>query len=269
MLVMLSLVVSCAKEEPLADEELEAELSALSPEELEAVTAEDSGAFAGMAKANPNLLRLQRSYRRAVTTGPAPPTCSDTDADAANPTGLDEFEKGTLTWSGGSMPYEDVCGDEKLLRENYCSSVPNGLRLTKSVDCSDYNQKLGGTWKCMDGACKKQEPADLVVDSAGFKEFVNASGKYANITAKVKNIGLGSTGGDFHTVFKGPGLDQYRSSLTLASGAEVTLSEVHVGPCPQNLEVVVTADNSTVAAYQDKIAESDETNNGKQMSVTC
>ena len=97
MVVMFLLIVSCAPKE-LTDEELEAELSELTPGELEAVTAEDSGAFAGMAKANPRLLQLQRSYKQTVTAATAAPrTCFDSDADAQDPNGFDPFEKGSIT----------------------------------------------------------------------------------------------------------------------------------------------------------------------------
>ena len=171
MIVVLLFVVSCAPKE-LTDEELEAELSKLTPEELEVVTAEDSGAFAGMAKANPRLLQLQRSYKQTVTAATAAPrTCFDSDADAQDPNGFDPFEKGSITWKVGSTiggPVDDACASETLLRENYCSgkSGSTGVRLTKPVDCSQYDAKLGGTWKCVDGACvgekKETTPAGTV-----------------------------------------------------------------------------------------------------------
>jgi len=162
--IILLFLVSCAPEKPLTDEELSAELSKLPPEELEAVTAKDSGALAGKARVqltDPNLIKLQRYYRRTVTAAPAPPTCSDTDADAEHPNGRDYFENGTLTWSGGA-PSVDACGDETLLRENYCSGIPKGLHLTETVDCQNVGEKnfpekaaAGMVWKCVDGACKQ------------------------------------------------------------------------------------------------------------------
>ena len=61
MFVILLFVVSCAPK--MSDEELQAELSKLSPEEREAVTSEDSGTFAGMAKASPKLTTLRAAYQ--------------------------------------------------------------------------------------------------------------------------------------------------------------------------------------------------------------
>ncbi|MDO8510602.1 MAG: hypothetical protein Q7S55_00390 [Nanoarchaeota archaeon] len=154
MLIILLVVVSCAPK--MSDEELEAELSKLSPEELEAVTAEDSGTLAGMAKANPKLIQLQSSYKNAISTSRK---CSDKDADATYPNGRDYFEKGAITWSVNSQPngpVEDACNGDTSLRENYCSKIPDGLRLTEIVDCQKVGEKnFPGTtgWKCVDGAC--------------------------------------------------------------------------------------------------------------------
>ncbi len=84
VMVTFLFLVSCAPQKPLTDEELQAELSKLPPEELEAVTAEDKGALAGKAQAkltDPNLLKLRRSYKRTVSTT-TPPKCFDTDENA-------------------------------------------------------------------------------------------------------------------------------------------------------------------------------------------
>src|SRR3989344_2782980 len=151
MLVISLVVVSCAPK--MSDEELEVELSKLSPGELEAVTAEDSGTFAGMAKANPNLVRLQRAYKKTSST------CSDNDEDVKySPSSKNPYQKGTITWTLGSSTggtVDDVCvvegGDE--LRENYCQ---NNVRGTELIICSKIGPKQfpgSSNWKCMNGAC--------------------------------------------------------------------------------------------------------------------
>lgn len=164
LLVVILFLVSCAPREQMSDEELEAELSGLSPEELEAVTAEGSAAIAGMAKANPRLATLRKVYQQVINVAATPQTCSDSDADANNPTGLDVFEKGTATWTGGpAAGADDTCSDENTLLENYCSgdSGSTGVHLTKSVNCGDYDAVLGGYWKCAYGAC-----VEFVVENA-------------------------------------------------------------------------------------------------------
>lgn len=334
MLALFLLVVSCAPK--MSEEELQAELAKLTPEEREELLADleakESGALAGQAvkakyvgKVSAKLLTVKPALvRQAITTLPTPTanvcgdgnkaateqcddgnnvdgdgcnadcrleqpvttptpgqgptagpptTCEDSDADSNHADGKDYYDKGTITGTGvPAGGRDDACvvegGDD--LRENYCSSIPNGLHQEITVKCSQYGPKDFGTtgWKCYDGACTDKKP-DLVVNSAEFLTFVNASGKYANITAKVQNIGPVSTGGDFHTLFKeAPFVIQFKPSGTLAAGAEVTLSDVHAS-CPTSFTLNIMADDSTVAAYQNKIAESDETNNGKQLTVTC
>lgn len=161
VMVTLLFLVSCAPEKPLTDEELQAELAKLSPEELEAVTAEDKGALAGKATQkfnDPNLLRLQRAYRSRYTgtAAPKPNTCSDNDADTTYPTGLNPFKKGTASWTSGSESGSptDACSNENELRENYCLG---NFRKDALVKCSEVGpQYFPGTtgWKCVDGACK-------------------------------------------------------------------------------------------------------------------
>lgn len=293
MMVIFLFVVSCAPQ--MTDEELKAELAKLTPEEraelLADLEAKESGSLAGQAvkakyvgKVSARLLTAKPALvRSAIATLPSATvgqtTCSDTDADAANPTGLDEFKKGTLTWSGGS--YEDACGNDKTLRENYCSAVPNGQRMTKTVLCSDFDAKLGGTWKCVDGACKKQEPAELIVESADFSLVLNATTGKDDVkyTAVVKNIGLGDAGGFANRVYVKfalgsgvPTVNHHLGTSSLSAGSSVTLSgsyspynstDLSKTVCPGTHVLNITAD------YTNTVAESDETNNGKQLTVTC
>ena len=103
-----------------------------------------------------------------------------------------------------------------------------------------------------------------MVSSAEFSTFVNASGKFANITAKVKNVGLIGTGVGFNTLFKPTWVSSTSLfSSALAAGTEVALSDAYVYPCPQSITVDITADHNNV------VAESDETNNCKQLLVMC
>ena len=309
MLVMFLLVVSCVPKE-LTDEELEAELAKLTPEErvelLADLEAKEGGALAGQASRDRELLtakyagktpvlakyvirasssqitRVKTVITQGVTTVPpvgqaGPTTCSDDDApddpanpyDVADPKGKDYYEKGTITGTGvPAGGRDDACaiegGDD--LRENFCSSIPNGLHQEVTVKCSQWGPKNfpGQTgWRCFDGACTDKLP-DLVVSSAEFKEFTNASGKFANITAIVKNVGLISTGVGFNTLFKPTWVSSTSLfSSALAAGAEFALSDAVVFPCPQSVSVDITGD------WNKLVAESDEAKNRWQLMVTC
>ncbi len=117
MFVILLFVVSCAPK--MSDEELSVELSKLSPEELEAVTSEDSGTFAGMAKASPKLTTLRAAYQSS---------------------GLKKAS-GTKDTSG------DVCGDGKIKGTEQCDGTNLG---GSSCNAKGFD---GGSLYC-DNTCK-------------------------------------------------------------------------------------------------------------------
>jgi len=239
---MFMFLVSCAP--PLTDEELEAELAKLTPEEREQLLADleskESGALAG----NAFKAYVGKVSQRAV-----------------------QF----LAVCGNSKPNPgELCDDGNKVNGDGCSSI---CKIEKNFKCTEAYAKDPSIGYYVPSICTPIKP-DLVVSSAEFNEFVNASGKYTKITAVVKNIGLISTGGNFHTMFQNSTavpsplyVNIFKLSSALAAGAEVEIS-FHV-LCPVSLPVTVTADKSTVAAYKNKIAESDETNNGKQLVVTC
>lgn len=179
VIVTLLFLVSCAPK--MSDEELEAELSKLSPEELEAVTAEDS-ALAGKAQTkltDPNLIKLKGAYNYAITARPT--SCDDSDKDATYPNGakgVNYFVKGTVTLSSGSS-FTDRCVDGSgntvaegtLIEEHLCSNIPIGKHVKIPNDCTKVGKTLGeiyfpGTtnWKCVDGACvgERDTPATTV-----------------------------------------------------------------------------------------------------------
>ncbi|HLD79366.1 MAG TPA: YCF48-related protein [Candidatus Nanoarchaeia archaeon] len=177
--VVLLLVVSCAPK--MTDEELEAELSKLSPEELEEVTAEDS-ALAGKARTkltDPNLIKLRNAYRRTPTK------CDDSDKVVPpsypnSQNGENYFVKGTATFSGGTGM--DRCVDGKgntipegtLIEEHSCTSIPTGKHVDFVNDCTKVGKTLGelyfpGTtnWKCVDGACVGERNKDTPATTNG------------------------------------------------------------------------------------------------------
>src|SRR3989338_4898894 len=143
VIVTLLFLVSCAPK--MTDEELEPELSKLSPEELEAVTAEDS-ALEGKARTkltDPNLIKLRNAYRRT-------PKCDDSDKVVPpsppsypnSQNGENYFVKGTATFSGGTGT--DRCVDGKgntipegtLIEEHSCTSIPTGNHVDFVNDCT-------------------------------------------------------------------------------------------------------------------------------------
>src|SRR3989344_2841797 len=267
MLMMVFLVASCTPK--MTDEELEAELSGLSAEELEAVTAEDSGAFAGMAKANPKLLKLQRAYKKTA------PTCSDTDSDQnLVPPTWNPFQKGAVSWTFGSLskgPVDDVCVNENELRENYCDN--KNIRRVDTINCNyegitATNVPPGGSGlKCVDGACesstssgeiqqpsKTQQP-DLMIESAYFSLVLNVSTGKEDVkyTANVKNIGgnAGAFAVKAKPLFAGMASIDYVGYFFLPSlmaGETVTLTDkyrpynVSWSACPGTHSLNITAD---------------------------
>ncbi|MBI4147265.1 DUF4215 domain-containing protein [Candidatus Woesearchaeota archaeon] len=126
LFVILLFVVSCAPK--MSDEELQAELSKLSPEEREAVMAEDSGTFAGMAKASPKLTTLRAAYqssglkKKVVVSGTV-----GTSVNASGSANLSVNSSGNASAVNLSG---NLCGDGKI---NYDSS------LKESDECDDGN----------------------------------------------------------------------------------------------------------------------------------
>jgi len=293
ILVGSLMIASCAPQG--SDEELESELSGLSVEELEAVTAEESSAVAGMAKANPKLLKLQRAYKKTA------PTCSDTDGDpnfvpSLVPPTKNPFQKGAVSWTFGSSlggPLEDSCGNDGFtLRENYCLA---SIRRTDLINCnlvglsSVTNVPPGGSGlKCVDGACKSstssgeiQQPSktqqpDLMIESAYFSLVLNVSTGKEDVkyTANVKNIGgnAGAFAVKAKPLFAGMASIDYVGYFFLPSlmaGETVTLTDkyspynVSWSACPGTHSLNITAD------YANGVSEADETNNGHKLEVSC
>src|SRR3989344_1879916 len=155
VLAVLLFVASCAPK--LSDEEQLAQLDQMSDEELEAATAEGSGALAGQAT--------------RVKLKIPPAKCSDTDTDkdpaAPNfvPPSKNPYQQGKYVWTFGSKNGEgvDQCAPEgsELLRERYC--LKNGYHREVTIECDkvgpkDFPEKAGEVWKCLEGACVSAPP---------------------------------------------------------------------------------------------------------------
>ena len=155
VLAVLLFVASCAPK--LSDEEQLAQLDQMSDEELEAATAEGSGALAGQAT--------------RVKLKLPPAKCSDTDTDkdpaAPNfvPPSKNPYQQGKYVWTFGSKNGEgvDQCAPEgsELLRERYC--LKNGYHREVTIECDkvgpkDFPEKAGEVWKCLEGACVSAPP---------------------------------------------------------------------------------------------------------------
>jgi|GEM_PF-2916475 len=263
MLVIFLFVLSCAPK--MSGEELSSEVSKLSPEERDAVIAKDE-ALTGNARANPNVAKLRSQLQSSSYT------CSDTDADANHPLGKDYFVKGTLTWSAGPFPGDDTCGNEQLLRENYCSGIPNGIRVIEGVYCNEIGPQFfpaSKDWKCVDGACVNKF-ADLKVTYANFKmRFNQTTGKEdVEYVANIQNQGsvdAGTFGVTLEPSFLGAKV-QINTVPSLSAGAMYTVTgtyNVSASVCPGTHNLNITAD------YQNWVTESDETNNGYVLKVTC
>lgn len=268
LLLLLSLlVVSCAPK--MSGEELSSEVSKLSPEERDAVLAKDTDALNGNARANPLVAKLRSQVKVSSFT------CNDTDADAAHPLGKDYFKKGTLTWSGGPFPGDDTCGNQQLLRENYCSGIPKGIRVIEGVYCDQIGpQYYPGTkdWKCADGACANTF-ADLKVIHTGFTMMPNQTTGKDDVmyVLNVQNIGpvnAGTFAVKVEPSFLGAKA-QVSNVPSLAAGATYTVTGTYspynatVSVCPGAHDLNITVDSLNW------IVESDEGNNGELLKVTC
>jgi len=267
ILVILLFIVSCAPK--MSGEELSAEVSKLSPEEREAVLAKEDTALTGNARANPNVAKLRSQLQSS------PYTCNDTDADANHPLGKDYFKKGTLTWSGGPFPGDDVCGNEQLLRENYCSGIPKGIRVIEGVYCDQIGPQffLGSKdWKCVNGACVNKF-ADLKVTHAGFMMMPNqTTGKEDIVYAvNIQNLGpvdAGTFGVKVEPSFLGAKV-QVNDVPSLSAGAAYTVTGTYspynasMSVCPGSHDLNITLDPLNW------VKESDETNNEYVLQVTC
>ncbi|MDP3698785.1 MAG: CARDB domain-containing protein [Nanoarchaeota archaeon] len=267
IIVVLLFIVSCAPK--MSGEELSAEISKLSPEEREAVIAEDDGALAGNARANPAVAKFRSLYQGSSFT------CSDTDADANHPTGKDYFKKGTITWSGGPFPGDDICGNEQLLRENYCSGIPKGIRIIENVYCDKIGPQYfpgSSDWKCVDGACVNKF-ADLKVTRADFTLVLNKTTGKDDIqyVLHVQNLGsvdAGAFGVKVEPLFSGATV-QVNGVSSLLAGATYTVTGIYspynasMSACPGAHDLNITLD------HQNWVKESDEANNGYVLKVTC
>src|SRR3989344_5939653 len=171
MLVMFTFLVSCAPQE-LTDEELEAELAKLTPEEqaelLNDLEAKEGGALAGQAKffksaysrkaptlANYVTKASSSQIAQVITvtrgfTAPRTPKCDDSDKVVPpsppsypnSQNGENYFVKGTATFSG--VTGTDRCVDGKgntipegtLIEEHSCTSIPTGNHVDFVNDCT-------------------------------------------------------------------------------------------------------------------------------------
>ena len=300
-LVMFLLVVSCAPQEQLTDEELEAELAKLTPEEREELLAdlekEDSGALAGQAfrkstswakKISPRTvqnskLRIQAAARTVASRGTtadsaqvAPLPCVDSDQQS-NPLNPNAATLASYSVKGSVLVTEngkkvddktDYCQDTDLIVEYHCNSL--NKMVSSTAKCSTQGLV------CSDGACK--QPADLMVESADFKMVFNATSGQNDVeyTVTVKNAGAGDATGSTAQIsgLVLPGMYYVDSKYTnpLPAGSSTTLTGMYspYSPndytntsCPGSHTLEITLDSNN------QVGESDETNNMHTLTVSC
>ncbi len=151
----------------------------------------------------------------------------DTDENALyTPPSKNPLQKGTVSWTFGSSSglAADACANENELRENYCSGIPNGLRLTESVDCAQVGLKnfpdLDVTWKCVDGACKSPSPMNVSMNQT----------KPQNVTmnqTKPMNVSMNET--------KPPLLEPMNKTMTNQTMNETKLQNVSTNQTSMNM----------------------------------
>jgi len=141
MVVMFLLIVSCAPK--MSDEELEAELGKLSPEELEAVTAEDDGALAGQASArltDPNLIKLKKAYTYRKTRTVNPAKCGN------------GIKEGTEQCDDGNTANDDSCTTTCTSTGNKAALIIIAESVEYSLDSTNQNVKVTATVKNLGNA---------------------------------------------------------------------------------------------------------------------
>src|SRR3989344_1507619 len=144
VVVMFMFLVSCAPQQQLTDEELEAELAKLTPEEraelLKDLESKDDGALAGQAgagkyKVSSKLTTVSKSKINNILTN----FCLDSDGDNSKIYG---------TASKGKNVLADKCVSDFELHEAYCNQ-------NNDPDYKQYNCKLGDQKNnvCKEGRC--------------------------------------------------------------------------------------------------------------------
>ena|SRR3989344_4575632 len=167
------------------------------------------------------------------------------------------------------------CGTGQAYARYGCG---NGVKEAKE-ECDDGN---GVDTDSCSNTCVVQQP-DLVIDDLTISKEVHERQLYVNVDVTVKNIGLASTGVWFATLFSIDGVpfstafntgQQY--SDPLAPNAQDSFSRLYKCTADHLLDVTTDRGNNNMNGIDEnginqnnRIAESNEENNGKTITVTC
>ena len=166
------------------------------------------------------------------------------------------------------------CNKGEECNAGVCTSLAvcgNGVKeLGEQCDDGNTDDMDGCTNDCMIGA--KPKYADLVVESISttINQSAGVDNKTVSVSAVVKNIGDASTITWFHnllTTTQDTPVSMNILSDVLAAGQQRVLTATYT--CKNDHVLMITADDSTTSAYQDRVYESDETNNAKKIPVSC
>ncbi|HLD79367.1 MAG TPA: DUF4215 domain-containing protein [Candidatus Nanoarchaeia archaeon] len=244
MLVMFLLVVSCAPQE-LTDEELDAELAKLTPEEraelLADLEAKESGALAGQAskeftakyarKISPKVLRVSTIKLKYRLT--APPG-GGSSSPPSSPT--------AVCGDGVTTPPEQ-CDDGNTANDDSCTTT-----------CTLTGNK-----------------AALVIIAESVEYSLDSTNQNVKVTATVKNLGNAATGNGFDvgftqsTVFGHPVTNQPAPALAVDESAtvSVTLNAHCPSPADGGHSISIFADSGN------KVVETSKADNWHSLTYNC